>query len=442
MRMYDLIRKKRDGEALSKEEIDFVIQGYTDGTIPDYQMSALTMAIYFRGMSSRETADLTMAMAASGDRVNLSSIQGVKVDKHSTGGVGDTTTLVLAPLIAAAGVPVAKMSGRGLGHTGGTIDKLESIPGFSVELSEEQFVEHVNRIKLALIGQTGKIAPADKKLYALRDVTATVDTIPLIASSIMSKKLAAGADAIVLDVKTGEGAFMKTQEGSFTLAKAMVDIGTELGRKTIAIISDMNQPLGYAVGNALEVREAIDTLRGEGPSDLEELCLELGSRMLVLAEKAETADEAKQFLRHLIQSGAALESFKRFVEAQGGDPSVIDHPEKLPQARRQLPLVAEEDGFVSYINAESVGLAAMMLGAGRETKESVIDLAVGIVLHKKIGDSVKQGEVLAVLHVNDEARLPDAEALLREAFEISSLPSARPPLLYGVVTSEGIDRFF
>lgn len=442
MRMYDLIHKKRDGESLSKEEIEFIIQGYTKGTIPDYQMAALAMAIYFRGMNPRETADLTLAMAASGDMVNLSALQGVKVDKHSTGGVGDTTTLVLAPLVAAAGVPVAKMSGRGLGHTGGTIDKLESIPGFSVELTEEQFVNNVNSIQIAVMGQTGDITPADKKLYALRDVTATVDTIPLIASSIMSKKLAAGADAIVLDVKTGEGAFMKSQEGSFSLAKAMVDIGTELGRKTVAIVSDMNQPLGFAIGNALEVKEAIDTLRGQGPSDLEELCLQLGSHMLVLAGKVKDTDEAKNILQDLIQSGAALEAFKRFAAAQNGDPSVIDQPEKLPQARLQIDFNAEEDGFVSYIHAEKVGISAMLLGAGRETKESVIDLAVGIVLRKKVGDPVKKGEPLAVLHVNNEAKLTEAQMLLREAFEISDTSVAKPPLLYGVVASDKIDRFF
>ncbi|MFC4767253.1 pyrimidine-nucleoside phosphorylase [Effusibacillus consociatus] len=441
MRMYDLIRKKRDGETLTKEEIEFIIRGYTDESIPDYQMAALAMAIYFRGMDPRETADLTLAMAASGDMVNLSAVEGVKVDKHSTGGVGDTTTLVLAPLVAAAGVPVAKMSGRGLGHTGGTIDKLESIPGFSVELTEEQFVNHVNMIKIALIGQTGDIAPADKKLYALRDVTATVDTIPLIASSIMSKKLAAGADAIVLDVKTGEGAFMKTQEGSFSLAKAMVDIGNQLGRKTVAVISDMNQPLGYAVGNALEVKEAIETLKGAGPADLEELCLELGSQMLILAGKTPTADEAKNLLKELIHAGAGLETFKRFVEAQGGDPTVIDNPDLLPKAQMQVSFLAEEDGFVSYIDAEKVGTSAMMLGAGRERKDSVIDLAVGIVLNKKVGDPVKKGEALAVLHVNNQSRLEEVKALLREAFEISPTPVPKPLLVCGIVTGEKIDRF-
>lgn len=441
MRMYDLIRKKRDGGELTKQEIEFVIRGFTEGSIPDYQMSALAMAIYFRGMNDRETADLTLAMADSGDRIDLSSISGMKVDKHSTGGVGDTTTLVLAPLVAAAGVPVAKMSGRGLGHTGGTIDKLESIPGFSVELTEEQFVHNVNAIKIALMGQTGEVAPADKKLYALRDVTATVDSIPLIASSIMSKKLAAGADAIVLDVKTGEGAFMKNVEGSFRLAKAMVDIGTRLGRKTVAVVSDMNQPLGYAVGNALEVREAIDTLQGKGPSDLTELCIALGSHMLVLAGRASNVGEAGEILSRLIASGAGLETFRRFVEAQGGDPSAIDHPDRLPQAKRQEPFLSEHDGYVTRIHAEIVGACAMMLGAGRERKDSPIDLAVGIVLNKKVGDPVRKGEPLAVLHINGESRLAEVKNRLRNAFETGPSPVPKPPLLYGVVTGDKIDCF-
>ncbi|WP_018131902.1 pyrimidine-nucleoside phosphorylase [Effusibacillus pohliae] len=442
MRMYDLIRKKRDGQTLSKQEIEWIVRGFTDGSIPDYQMSALAMAIYFRGMTSRETADLTMAMAASGDMVDLSSVEGIKVDKHSTGGVGDTTTLVLAPLVAAAGVPVAKMSGRGLGHTGGTIDKLESIPGFSVELTEEQFIRNVNTIQLALIGQTADLAPADKKLYALRDVTATVDTIPLIASSIMSKKLAAGADAIVLDVKTGEGAFMKSREEAFALAKAMVDIGTELGRKTVSVVSDMNQPLGYAVGNALEVKEAIAALNGKGAPELRQLCLELGAWMLVLAGRAPDREAAKAQLQELIETGAGLQAFKRFVEAQGGDPAVIDHPEKLPQAKRIEPFPAEADGYVSRIHAETIGTCAMLLGAGRERKDSPIDLAVGIVLTKKVGDPVRKGEPLAMLHINDESRLCEVRELIRQAFSVSPQPVPRLPLLYGVVTSEKTERFF
>ncbi|BCJ85820.1 pyrimidine-nucleoside phosphorylase [Effusibacillus dendaii] len=442
MRMYDLIRKKRDGGELSKPEIEFIVNGYTNGSLPDYQMSAFTMAVFFRGMTARETADLTRAMANSGDTVDLSAIKGIKVDKHSTGGVGDTTTLVLAPLVASIGVPVAKMSGHGLGHTGGTIDKLQSIPGFSVELSERQFVQNVNQIGLALTGQTGDVAPADKKLYALRDVTATVDSIPLIASSVMSKKLAAGADAIVLDVKTGEGAFMKTLDESFVLAKAMVEIGTELGRQTIAVVSDMNQPLGLAVGNALEVKEAIDTLQGHGPADLTELCLELGAHMTVLARKASDPETAKQRLRDQICSGAAVAKLKQFIAAQGGDASVVDRPEMLPQAAKTVVFKSETDGFISYINAETIGTCAMLLGAGREQKDSAIDLAVGIVLQKKIGDQVATGDPLAVLHLNDDARLPGVISLLRESFEISPVPVPKPPLIYGVVTREGIERFY
>jgi pyrimidine-nucleoside phosphorylase len=441
MRMYDIIHKKRDGGSLSKQEIEFIIKGLTDGTIPDYQMSALAMAIYFQGMTAEETAMLTLAMAQSGDMIDLSGIQGKKVDKHSTGGVGDTTTLVLLPLVASVGVPVAKLSGRGLGHTGGTIDKLESIPGFSVELSEEQFVENVNRYGCALIGQTGTIAPADKKLYALRDVTATIDTIPLIASSIMSKKIASGADSIVLDVKTGDGAFMKTLDGSFELAKAMVDIGTNVGRNTIAVISGMDQPLGLAIGNALEVKEAIDTLRGDGPEDLAELCLLLGSYMLVASGRAESADEAVELLTDALISGKAMETFKRFIAAQGGNPDVVDDPSLLPQAKRQVPVTLNRAGYVSRIHAEQVGTCAMLLGAGRVTKESPIDLAVGIVLHKKAGDYVAADEPIATLHVNDESNLDEVISRLQAAYELSDEAVQSPPLIYGVVTKAGIERF-
>ena len=402
MRMVDIIEKKREGQELTTEEIRFFIQGYTDGSIPDYQVSSLLMATYFQDMSERERADLTMAMVESGDQIDLSDIEGIKVDKHSTGGVGDTTTLVLGPLVAAVGVPVAKMSGRGLGHTGGTIDKLEAIDGFHVELSTEQFAEQVNRIKLAVIGQSGNLTPADKKLYALRDVTATVSSIPLIASSIMSKKIAAGADAIVLDVKTGDGAFMKTVEDSKKLAHAMVQIGKNVGRNTMAIISDMNQPLGYAIGNALEVKEAIDTLRGEGPEDLTELCLTLGSQMVVLGNKAKTIEEARTKLEEVIQNGKALEVFKEFIESQGGNPSVVDDPSLLPQAKYTFEVPAKEQGYVSHIVADEIGTAAMLLGAGRATKDSVIDLAVGIILHKKVGDSVKEGDSLATIYANQE----------------------------------------
>lgn len=400
--MVDLIEKKRDGHALSNEEIRFMLEGYTNGDIPDYQMSAFTMAVYFQGMTEQERADFTMAMVHSGDTIDLSKIEGIKVDKHSTGGVGDTTTLVLAPLVASVGIPVAKMSGRGLGHTGGTIDKLESVQGFHVEIDNEEFIRLVNQNKVAVIGQSGNLTPADKKLYSLRDVTATVNNIPLIASSIMSKKIAAGADAICLDVKTGAGAFMKDFGDAKELARAMVDIGNNVGRNTMAVISDMSQPLGYAIGNALEVKEAIDTLKGEGPPDLEELSLTLGSYMVLLAKKAETIEQARQMLEEAIRSGAALQAFKTFLSAQGGDASVVDDPSKLPQAKYILELEAQETGFVSEIIADSIGTAAMLLGAGRATKESTIDLAVGLVLRKKIGDQVAKGESLVTIHSNTE----------------------------------------
>jgi pyrimidine-nucleoside phosphorylase len=433
MRMVDLIAKKRDGHALSKEEIDFIIRGYTNGDIPDYQMSALAMAVFFRGMTEEETAALTMAMVHSGEVIDLSKIDGIKVDKHSTGGVGDTTTLVLGPLVASVGVPVAKMSGRGLGHTGGTIDKLESVPGFHVEIDNDQFIELVNKNKIAIIGQTGNLTPADKKLYALRDVTATVNSIPLIASSIMSKKIAAGADAIVLDVKTGAGAFMKELEGAKQLAKAMVDIGKRVGRKTMAVISDMSQPLGYAVGNALEVKEAIDTLKGEGPEDLQELCLTLGSYMVYLAEKSPSLEEARALLENSIQEGKALETFKVFLEAQGGDASVVDDPSKLPQAKYQWELEAAEDGYVAEIVADEVGTAAMLLGAGRATKESTIDLSVGLVLRKKVGDPVKKGESLVTIHSNTD-NIEEVKEKLQKNIRISSTPIRKPTLIYETIS--------
>ncbi|MCC9090450.1 MULTISPECIES: pyrimidine-nucleoside phosphorylase [Bacillus] len=402
MRMVDIIAKKRDGKELSSEEISFFVKGYTDGTIPDYQASALAMAIFFQDMTDQERADLTLAMANSGDTIDLSAIDGIKVDKHSTGGVGDTTTLVLAPLVAALDVPVAKMSGRGLGHTGGTVDKLEAVKGFHVEITKDEFIELVNRHKVAVIGQSGNLTPADKKLYALRDVTGTVNSIPLIASSIMSKKIAAGADAIVLDVKTGAGAFMKTPEDSEKLAKAMVRIGNNVGRQTMAVISDMSQPLGLAIGNSLEVKEAIDTLRGEGPEDLNELVLTLGSQMVVLAKKAETLDEAREKLIEVMKNGKALDKFKEFLENQGGDGSIVDQPEKLPQAPYQIEVPAKESGVVAEIVADEIGVAAMILGAGRATKEDDIDLSVGIMLNKKVGDRVEKGESLVTLHANRE----------------------------------------
>ncbi|WP_144667482.1 pyrimidine-nucleoside phosphorylase [Bacillus altitudinis] len=402
MRMVDIIAKKRDGKELSSEEISFFVKGYTDGTIPDYQASALAMAIFFQDMTDQERADLTLAMANSGDTIDLSAIEGIKVDKHSTGGVGDTTTLVLAPLVAALDVPVAKMSGRGLGHTGGTVDKLEAVKGFHVEITKDEFIELVNRHKVAVIGQSGNLTPADKKLYALRDVTGTVNSIPLIASSIMSKKIAAGADAIVLDVKTGAGAFMKTPEDSEKLAKAMVRIGNNVGRQTMAVISDMSQPLGLAIGNSLEVKEAIDTLKGEGPEDLNELVLTLGSQMVVLAKKAETLDEAREKLIEVMKNGKALEKFKEFLENQGGNGSIVDQPEKLPQAPYQIEVPAKESGVIAEIVADEIGVAAMILGAGRATKEDDIDLSVGIMLNKKVGDRVEKGESLVTLHANRE----------------------------------------
>ena len=402
MRMIDIIEKKRDGKELTTQEINFFIEGYTKGDIPDYQASALAMAIYFQDMNDRERADLTRAMVNSGDTIDLSGIDGIKVDKHSTGGVGDTTTLVLAPLVASLGIPVAKMSGRGLGHTGGTIDKLESVKGFHVELTKEQFIDLVNRDKVAVMGQSGNLTPADKKLYALRDVTGTVNSIPLIASSIMSKKIAAGADAIVLDVKTGDGAFMKTEKDAEELAHAMVRIGNHVGRKTIAIISDMSQPLGFAIGNALEVKEAIETLQGKGPQDLTDLVLTLGSQMVILAKKAETTQEAKAMLREAITNGKAIAKFKEFLQNQGGDASVVDDTAKLPQAKYQIELPAKKSGYVSRMVADEIGVASMLLGAGRATKEDTIDLAVGIVLHKKVGDKVSEGESLLTIHSNRE----------------------------------------
>ena len=432
MRMVDIIEKKRDGQELTTAEINFFIEGYTKGEIPDYQASALAMAIYFQDMNDRERADLTRAMVESGDTIDLSAIDGVKVDKHSTGGVGDTTTLVLAPLVASLGVPVAKMSGRGLGHTGGTIDKLESIAGFHVELTREQFIDLVNRDKVAVIGQSGNLTPADKKLYALRDVTGTVNSIPLIASSIMSKKIAAGADAIVLDVKTGDGAFMKTQKDAEELAHAMVRIGNHVGRKTIAIISDMSQPLGFAIGNALEVKEAIETLQGKGPKDLTELVLTLGSQMVNLAGKAKTSEEAKEMLLDAIHSGKALAKFKEFLANQGGDASIVDDLTKLPQAKYKIELPAKQSGYISRMVADEIGVASMILGAGRATKEDVIDLAVGLVLHKKVGDKVEEGESILTIYSNRE-NVEDVKQKLYDNIFIADTATA-PTLIHTVIT--------
>ena len=432
MRMVDIIEKKRDGHTLSKEEIEFFIKGYTKGDIPDYQASSLAMAIFFQDMNEEERAAMTMAMVNSGDRIDLSQIHGTKVDKHSTGGVGDTTTLVLAPLVASVGVPVAKMSGRGLGHTGGTIDKLESVKGFNVEISEEDFIKLVNDNQVAVIGQSGNLTPADKKLYALRDVTGTVNSIPLIASSIMSKKIAAGADAIVLDVKTGSGAFMKTLEDAEALAHAMVSIGNNVGRNTMAIISDMSQPLGRAIGNALELQEAIDTLKGQGPDDLTELVLTLGSQMVVLAGKASTLDEARQLLESAIHTGQALEKFKTFISNQGGDASIVDHPEQLPRARYQIHFQAQKDGMITEMIANEIGVASMMLGAGRQTKEDVIDLGVGIVLNKKVGDRVTKGDSILTIHSNKE-NVDEILDKLQESITIEEKGEV-PILIHRIIT--------
>ena len=429
MRMYDLILKKKQGGELSTDEIRYMIEGFTEGSIPDYQMSAMTMAICFRGMTPRETVDLTLAMRDSGDVLDLSGIKGVKVDQHSTGGVGDKTSLALPPIIAALGVPVAKMSGRGLGHTGGTIDKLECFDGFTTALSEEQFAGNVNTIGIAIAGQTANLAPADKKLYALRDVTATVDQMSLIASSIMSKKLASGSDAIVLDVKTGNGAFMKKLEDSRALAKEMVSIGTMAGKKTVAVITDMDQPLGRAVGNSLEVREAIDTLRGEGPADFKEVVFALGSQMLMLAGRAADEKEARALMEGVIEDGSALDKFAQFVRAQGGDAAPVYDTSLLPVAGKTLEVTAKESGYVHRILAEDIGIACMTLGGGRETKESAIDLSVGIILEKKNGDAVSDGEVLATIYGNDDAKMQAAYEKIAHAYEIAKEPAAFVPVV-------------
>lgn len=416
MRIYDIIAKKRDKGELSKEEIDFFVKGTVDGSIEDYQITALLMAIYLNGMTMEETSNLTMAMAHSGDVADLSGITGIKVDKHSTGGVGDKTTLIVGPLVACFDVPVAKMSGRGLGHTGGTVDKLEAIPGFNISLPIEKFIENVNNIRISVVGQTGDLAPADKKLYALRDVTATVSCIPLIASSIMSKKIAGGADAIVLDVKYGDGAFMKSIEDAEKLAKTMVDIGDMVNRKTIAVISNMNEPLGFAIGNSLEVKEAIDTLNGRGPKDLEEVCIELAANMLYLAKCGEIS-ELKIKLKELLNNGKAFNKFKEFISAQGGDIKSIEDVSLLPGAKVMKKYVAKRSGYISKIEAEKLGIASMMLGGGRAKKTDNIDYGVGIVLEKKVGEFVKEGESLLTLHINNEDKVNNVIELLDTAYD-------------------------
>ena len=432
MRMVDIITKKRDGGELTDQEITFFVNGYVEGKIPDYQVSALLMAIVFKGMTNREIVTLTDRMEHSGDVMDLSSIKGVKVDKHSTGGVGDKTTLALGPMVAACGAILAKMSGRGLGHTGGTLDKLESIPGMNVFVSDEQFRKQVSEIGCAVVGQTGQLVPADKKLYALRDVTGTVESMPLIASSVMSKKLASGSDCILLDVKFGNGAFMKNVEAAKELATVMCKIGNALGRDTRAVLTDMEQPLGFAVGNALEVKEAIATLHGHGPKDFTDLCLRSGAIMLEQAKIAKTEEEAMEMLKKVIADGSAFEKFRQMVIAQGGDVSYIDHPEKFPESKYVIEVKAQKDGYIKRIVALEIGESAMRLGAGRETFDDVIDMSAGIVLSKKVGDKVKKGDVLCTVHTNveDHAQiLKDIE----DAFHIVDEFVAVPPTVHDYI---------
>ena len=440
MNMVEIITKKKLGQALSAGEIDYFVQGAARQTIPDYQLSALLMAIRLRGMTAEETTRLTLAMRDSGDVADLSAIPGVKVDKHSTGGVGDTTTLVLAPLVAACGVPVAKMSGRGLGHTGGTLDKLESIPGLSVELTEERFIRQVQNIGVAVIGQTGSLAPADKTLYALRDVTATVDSLPLIASSIMSKKLASGSDAIVLDVKTGSGAIMQTLEGSIELAKAMVDIGTLAGKPVTAVVTGMEQPLGTHVGNALEVKDAIDVLSGRTRGDLLAVSLLLGGHMLVLARRAATPEEGSALLQEALDSGRGLEKLREMIAAQGGDPAVCDDVTLLPQPAVIRRVAAGYTGYVKDMDTMALGLAAQAMGAGRVRKTDALDYSVGFILPVRIGDRVEKDTELCTLYARNEEEAARAEAAIRGAISFSDAPVERPPLCHAVVTRDGVTR--
>ncbi len=440
MRMYDLITKKKHGEILTDEEIQFMITGYVNGDIPDYQMSAMTMAIWFNGMNDHEITELTKVMAKSGDMIDLSAIEGKKVDKHSTGGVGDKTTLIVAPIVAACGGKVAKMSGRGLGHTGGTVDKLEAIPGYRTVLDRKEFFDTVNKCGVSVIGQSGNLAPADKKLYALRDVTATVDSIPLIASSIMSKKLAAGSDCILLDVKTGSGAFMKTLDDSIKLAQTMVAIGEGAGRRTVALITDMDTPLGFGIGNSLEVMESMDVLKGHGPEDLTEVSLQLASNMLYLVGKG-TPEECRAMAEKSIEDGSAFETFCKMVKAQGGDDSVLRDYTKFAQAPFKLDVIAESDGFITKMNAEEIGETSVVLGAGRETKESDIDFSAGLVLHKKFGDAVKKGDSLVTLYTSKEESLKNAERMYREAITIGDTQPEKEPLVYARVEKDKVEKY-
>ncbi|MDD3706435.1 MAG: pyrimidine-nucleoside phosphorylase [Clostridiaceae bacterium] len=432
MRMYDIILKKRNGEELTKEEIQFFINGYTEGTIPDYQASALLMAIYFKGMSKSETAELTMAMVNSGETVDLTAIKGVKVDKHSTGGVGDKISLIVIPLVASLGIPVAKMSGRGLGHTGGTIDKLESIPGFRTELTGDEFIDNVNNYKMAISGQSGNLVPADKKLYALRDVTATIDSIPLIASSIMSKKIASGADCIVLDVKVGSGAFMKSVEEAYLLAETMVEIGKSLNRKTIAVVTDMSQPLGHEVGNSNEIIEAIEVLKGKGSKDETQVALTIASYMAVLGGAFEDFEKAQAALEEVIRSGKAIDKLKLLIQIQGGNPDVVDKIEILPQAKYHIEVRSKKGGYVNSIDAESIGISAMLLGAGRRTKEDRIDFSAGISMKKKVGDKSNPGDILCVLHTNLQ-NTGEAERIALAAYNIGNSRVKVNKYIYGII---------
>jgi pyrimidine-nucleoside phosphorylase len=432
MRMYDVILKKRDGHELTNEEIDFVVQGYTKGEIPDYQISAFLMSVFFKGMTKQETANLTLAFVNSGDKGDLSAIEGIKVDKHSTGGVGDKISLIVIPLVAAMGIPVAKMSGRGLGHTGGTIDKLESIEGFKVELTSDEFINNVNKYKMAITGQTGNLTPADKKIYALRDVTATVDSIPLIASSVMSKKIASGADAIVLDVKVGSGAFMKSIEDAKILAREMVDIGNSLGRKTVAVISDMSQPLGHEVGNANEIREAIEVLKGEGSEDETKVALTIASYMCLLGGAFKDFDSAYVELEKLIHSGKAIEKLKELVKIQGGNPEVISNPDLLPKPKYHVEVKALKSGYVNEIEADSIGISAMLLGAGRRTKEDKIDYSAGITMVKKVGEYVNAGDTLCVLHSN-LTETSEAEKVAIGAYTLSETKPEPIQYIYDII---------
>lgn len=441
MRIYDIIYKKRNGKELTKQEIDFMIEGYVKGEIPDYQMSAMLMAIFLKGMTDKEISEMTMAMANSGDMVDLSGIEGIKVDKHSTGGVGDKTTLIIAPIVASYGVKVAKMSGRGLGHTGGTVDKMEAIPGLKTDFSQEEFFEIVNKTGLSVIGQSGNLAPADKKLYALRDVTATVDCIPLIACSIMSKKLAAGSDCILLDVKTGSGAFMKTIEDAIELADKMVAIGENCNRKTIALITDMDIPLGKNIGNALEIQEVIETLNGNGPKDLTEICVKLAGNMLYLANKG-TIEECEKMAQDAINNKKALEKLIEMVSAQGGDIDFIKNPSNFPVAKFKKEILSKEEGYITKMDTEALGIASTMLGAGRETKESDIDFSAGIILKKKVSEYVKKGDVLAYLLTSDETKIKNAEEKIINSIHFGKDKPQFKPLIFARIEKNNLKKYF